>query len=365
MKRSEESRKRTKFLFTLIILTAILCITATYAWFTVQRNVSVSGLRVEVGVEDNMLISLDGDNWTRTITIEDMRQLLGTYEPENTDTVIYQAAKGDNKNYVPTKLMPVSTDGTVEDGKIQFATGRTVGGNKLTDIKLCTEDDIGTEKTVNDKHPFLVFDLYVKNISPNTQNVGNPETFQLNKGSQVVALNDETGLEAAVRVGLVAYENTGNLLDVGSTLRALQPDESDKVAIWEPNYKMHTDAVRNSDSRITANLCDFETQALKIDKVTEGDINDITNGGERVTAVHTNKVKQADNVDGRTQEPATLEATKLTDTSSADFKIDSNSVTKMRVYVWIEGQDPDCVDDALEGKEIEIVLNFAMPITES
>ena len=56
MKRTQKSQKRTKFLFILIILTAILSITATYAWFSTQRDVEIVGMRLNVEVAESMQI---------------------------------------------------------------------------------------------------------------------------------------------------------------------------------------------------------------------------------------------------------------------------------------------------------------------
>jgi len=109
MKRTKKSQKRTKFLFILIVLTAILSITATYAWFSTQRDVELSNLEVKVETAENLQISLDAENWAQSISIDDMKQLYGTQSDEDA----YHADKIQNRNYIPTELLPVSTAGTV------------------------------------------------------------------------------------------------------------------------------------------------------------------------------------------------------------------------------------------------------------
>ena len=43
-----------------MLLTLILAITATYAWFSTQRDIEVSGMRLNVEVAESLQISLDG-----------------------------------------------------------------------------------------------------------------------------------------------------------------------------------------------------------------------------------------------------------------------------------------------------------------
>ena len=103
MKKSQKTQKRTKWLFIILILTAVLSITATYAWFSTQRDVDITGMRLNVEVAESMQISLDGEIWTQSIQIANMRQFYGTYTGTGDGFAIYQAKKpdnGGNLNYV-------------------------------------------------------------------------------------------------------------------------------------------------------------------------------------------------------------------------------------------------------------------------
>ena len=54
--------------------------------------------------------------------------------------------------------------------------------------------------------------------------------------------------------------------------------------------------------------------------------------------------------------------TTTTDGSAGDkLMLAQNSIMKARVYIWLEGQDPDCIDTASTGKSIDIVLGFTKP----
>ena len=133
--KTEESKKRTKFLFILIILTAVLSITTTYTWFTMRGDVELTKLKVNVEAAANMQISLDGENWTQSIEITDMQlQLYGSAKSG-------YKAYSQNSNYIPTGLSPVSTIGELDKltFKPVFVYG-TVKGNNLTDIRRCVEE---------------------------------------------------------------------------------------------------------------------------------------------------------------------------------------------------------------------------------
>ena len=288
MKRTKQSQKKTKFLFILIILTAILSITATYAWFSSQRDVEITGMRLNVEIAENMQISLDGETWAQSITIADMRQFYGTYTGTGDSFKIYQAKKSDdggNKNYVPKELLPVSTIGEVSTGTLQFVTGEVktdaTGILYMEDLDLCSETDvvdttksIGDREALNASHPYLVFDMYLRNVSAQTS-----DALLLNTGSKVwvtastnpssggYATTQEgtgkegTGLEYSVRVGFVPYAATADLTATGDTVRGLAATASsgEKAAIWEPNPLEHTNEVVKNNQRGISSTSQFVT----------------------------------------------------------------------------------------------------------
>ena len=149
MKRSKQSQKKIKMLVFLMLLTVILSITATYAWFSTQRDVEISGMKLNVEVAESLQISLDGEKWTQSIQIANMRQFYGTYGGTQDSFAIFQAksvANGGNENYVPTEMLPVSTAGEVASGKLQFVQGTITtnpdGTSKLTGVTACSETDL-------------------------------------------------------------------------------------------------------------------------------------------------------------------------------------------------------------------------------
>ena len=93
MARTKKSLKKIQGLIFLMLITLIFGITATYAWFSTQRDVEIAGMRLNVEVAESMQISLDGEKWAQSIQIADMRQFYGTYNASG-DGVNFNEARG-------------------------------------------------------------------------------------------------------------------------------------------------------------------------------------------------------------------------------------------------------------------------------
>ena len=69
MGRTKESRKKISSLILLTAFTAVMLIVSTYAWFTSQKDITLSNLRGTVEVAENMEISLDAATWKQEINL--------------------------------------------------------------------------------------------------------------------------------------------------------------------------------------------------------------------------------------------------------------------------------------------------------
>lgn len=359
---------RTKvILYIIIVVFALISITATYAWFSLHRKLYVIGFNVRVEVAESLEISLDGDIWTHSINIEDMRQLYGTYRDRDQSTVALQANQREQRNYIPIEMLPVSTVGNIENGNLVFVTGK-LKNNKLTNIKKCSEADItmganiGTKEDNNDKHPYLAFDIYLRNLSRLTEN-GREDPLQLNEGTTITANEEGTGLEYSTRVAFVKYDQTVDLTAPGFQARAIRANGNESVAIYEPNYKGHTAYTVKNDKRLISTVQEIDTYAIK-DNVggrvpTElEDITDSTNPA--LEKVYTNKAEQAE--ERNMQIPGTTKIQTLKEIDgTTEFGLKPNQTSKVRVYIWIEGQDPDCIDLSSTGKQINATIRLIKP----
>ena len=113
-----------------------------------------------------------------------------------------------------------------------------------------------------------IFNSPVRNVSAKED--GQTDTLILDRNSRVwadttITRGDEgaskanTGLENSARVGFVLYSNNIDInavetggKSVGQQVREIEAGGSEKVAIWEPNYKEHTSYVISNDTRVKA-----------------------------------------------------------------------------------------------------------------
>ena len=364
-KRSQKSLRKIKLLLLLIVLTIILAITATYAWFSSQREVEITGMKINVEVAESMQISLDGEHWVQSITLANMRQFYGTYSVETT----HQANEDDNTNYVPTELLPVSTIGEISSGKLQFMTGEaqmnSTGTTSVT-ANPCSETDLVKTATVsqrengNKSHPYLVFDMYLRNYSRKEA-----DNLRLNTGSRIWVNagrlgtasqegngKEGTGLENCVRVGMVIYENTTQLTSSGETIRGLTSAGTNaKVAIWEPNDKEHIqEVITNSGRGVQANTT-MPTYGIKYSSSVVTIDNVEATSGTNISEQKTMKPEYS-LVSG------TISATNIVDINNEEVKLAGNKITKVRVYIWLEGQDVDCINSASYGDRLQANLKL-------
>ena len=110
--KTKENRKRLHSLILLTAFTAILLITSTYAWFTTQKEVSISNLRGKVEVSEGLQISLDAKTWVQEIDLAD--ETTSLTEVVSDDNGLKIGAYTGNKNQVPAEFVPVSTSGETE-----------------------------------------------------------------------------------------------------------------------------------------------------------------------------------------------------------------------------------------------------------
>lgn len=388
-RRTEKSQKKSKFIFLIILISALISVTGTYAWFSTQRDVEIVGFRINVEVAENLEISLDGEKWTHKIDIFNMRQLYGTFDTTKTyangnsvnlveGVEIHQAKKDEHRNYIPTELLPVSTIGAIDDGNLIFAIGELKNG-ELIEIKKCSETDITVGSTISSKesnntnHPYLVFDMYLKNLSRLTEG---GDVLQINEGAAAYAAAENTGLEFSPRIGFVKYEETVSIhnqdADVGETIREIAPseDDSEDVAIWEPNAKFHIPFVVTNDDRIESRVFAIDTKAVAVTKdgVPKTKITDIRDENETaLETVFTNKPTQNEDWDAISEKDPDerYKTTAVHDLVCIDgetkMKLAPNAISKVRCYIWLEGQDPDCVDLVSTGKELVVSIRLVKP----
>ena len=320
MKKNNKKGKREYRLFYLLILLLLTTITlsvTTYAWFTASKLVRVDLLDVNVKSDGNVEISSDGHVWKPELKMEDIIQARNTYPT--------------SVNQIPEMVEPVSTGGNITNGNLVMfyglVTSNPQGDFILETKKLQDEESNGK----NSKAKYLAFDIFLR-TNKETMLSLTPESQILYKGE---GLN---GIENSVRV---AFINEGNIPSEGniSTIQNSKTSDVNKVYIWEPNYNTHTEfGIKNAKEIYGIN--NIGSNRLNYDGV----IAEIASDKN----ILINKANKGNNPSYFAPVAIDIETTQNFTENVPVFKI-SNGITKLRIYMWIEGQDVDCEDNAAIG----------------
>ncbi len=303
----------------LLFVAATLLISSSYAWFTSNQTVTVSSLNVNVEAKNGLQISTDGTNWKSIIQNEDILNATSTYAT--------------NVNQIPSVLEPVSSAGNVTNGKLDMFYG-TVGTNVDGDYTLATAKQTDVAGVTG---RYITFDLFFK--------VEKDTPVYLSTASGVKAKNGTTsvGLENASRIAFIDQGNTSAGSQI-ATIQALNAGNTASTKLWELNYDVHTAAA-------VANA--YDTYGLTT----------TTTGAARLPyyGVKAN-IDETDNILLTSANNATFFSAVVPSISTVSG-FDANQslvtlkagITKIRVYMWVEGQDVDCENNA-SGSDITFDL---------
>ena len=305
--------KRILLAFLMLMLIAVALSATTYAWFSASTQAVLGDIDVNVTASNGIQISMDATNWKGTLTTEDIKG----------------AAYEGNKNQIPTTLTPVSTIGSQTTGNFEMFDGII---DESGEMPLLTTSAADEEKSTTSEGHYIAFDLFVKSAAD--------RAISLNTGSAVVATNTADPTSPAKDTGLmysarVAFFNQGtDSTNTPAAAIAKSAGTSATQVIWEPNANEHTVYAVNS---LGANGL-MEYYGVKA----EGEDLDVTTSS--TDADHFAKVTTVQSNVGEVP-------------NDTMFNV-SAGITKVRVYMWIEGQDVDCENNASTGTGIKTTINL-------
>lgn len=377
--KSKKNQRKSELnaMFFIILIAAVMFIISTYAWFSTQKNVSITNLRGTVEVAEGLEISLDAEKWYNGITLGE----------EDGQLSITKNAYQGHHNISPSEMLPVSTLGLVgsTDTDLKMLRGNVTNSKELSKI-VETKENI--ESTTDSQFPgYFAFDIFLKN---NSKQSSGDDILQLNYDSSLEIMDASkiaTGLQNTARIAFCKYAGTSEVdasqADIlketaGVGVGAPKAYISD-VAIWEPNADDHVDYIVKNNNKITWSTSDASAYATKtLDDGTKGfdtttkmptyalktsavgqTINDIYmwNGTEanlaRQYTLQTTKTSTTD----YTIKEGVQNLVKATDGTTA-FGIAPNKITRIRVYLWLEGQDVDCINYASHGGGVKVNIGL-------
>jgi len=358
-RRSRKSKRRLNSLFLTLLLTAVLLIMSTYAWFSSNREVEIKDITAKVVAAEGLQISLDAVKWGTSVSVTGA----------NLATAGQTVTSNGTRLCWPEELEPVSTVGETGGGTdVIFKYGLlSDDGANLSDINKAEIATTWDSTNNYSDGKYIAFDVYLKNSSSRTGVGTDIDQLYLNNGSLVrITPKDEanniaggvanTGLENSVRVGFALYSETANFTDSKATIQGL--GGTPKVAIWEPNYDQHISEITSNDTRVSANAS----------FVTLGLTNNTNNGNgivKSATAITGQSQAQDKNIrtGGTVAAGENTEGVAMTDVSTtpAPMTLAPNQIMRLRVYIWLEGQDPDCIDTASTGKQFDTIIKLGKP----
>ena len=370
MKKNSKRNKRIRNLVLICVMSALLLTVGTYAWFIGMQTVKVNSFEVKIAGVDSLMLSMDGKSWSTAIDV--------------TDEETYPAyAKNANEFLKDSKegLKPISTNGVFDTDASRlklFEKGSltaTTGGYRLMASQVdnvTTQVSDGTEYVEGDG--YVAFDLFVMNLSgdayyPEISTPSNEEAIYLTYESKVTAGttgNTSAGIENSVRVAFgqigrvsasafypLGDDDTDKWNTVTGMTCAGSKDTQDKVvvtgicrdaAIWEPNENTHTAAAKKW----------YET-TCKARKAATGENKSFSYETEEskkdCSALTGTLLKQVDTFTDTEKLKSGVDREEI-------FTLAPNSITKIRVYIWIEGQDIDNYDFASLGYSISVNFGF-------
>ena len=380
MKRKNKKNKKKSELsamFFIILVALVMFIISTYAWFSTQKNVSITNLSGTVEVAEGLEISLDAENWANGLK-------LGT---EDGELSIIDNAYNGHHNISPTEMLPVSTLGLVGGSQtdLKMLRGKITNSKELSEIQTMIESETDVSKAT---YPgYFAFDVFLKNSS---KTEGSDDVLQLNYDSSLEILEADkssTGLQNTARVAFAKYNGTSDVMadqatilkeTAGIGVSAATPNITD-VAIWEPNSGDHVQYIVDNNNKITWSEPEKSAYAIK-------QLNNGTKGFDVNTKIPTYALKESsigntiadiykwDGTESNVQRQNVLQTTKKSDSDytikegvqnlvstsdgSSTFGIAANKICRLRIYLWLEGQDVDCINYASHGGGIKVNIGL-------
>ena len=338
-KETRKNRKRRRKLFLALIMILLLVATlgtATYAWFTANRTVTVEAITVNVSTSQGLQISTDAANWKSIVTNNDILNA-------SWDGINNQIPNGEGNT-----MAPVSTIGQTDTntGYMKMFKGTvetdSTTGNNILSASASVENGTGTAKNQGD---FIVFDLFFQSNEAHT-------VYLTSNSSVVYSGATDKGIQNTARV---AFIDEGNVTFATYTPEAAQALHAGTLRmIWEPNYDVHTASGVANASNVYGRTVG-QTGAAKQDYV----------GVKAPIAAATKIPLNSTNSEyfASVTTVGSLAAGIPTSSYISAFPV-VEGVTKIRMYLWIEGQDVDCEDHA-SGSALTYNLQFSIDSSQS
>lgn len=296
----------------MLIVSAIVLTSSTFAWFSMSKEAKVEQMDLTVSSPEGIQISANASAWTANLTLDDL------FNEESTSR--YKAYDG-NANLMPLNLIPVSSafrtfNGTTGTANFFKAVLNDQGRATVTAV---------SQSAGNDNNAGLVaFDIFFK-VANSTKVYFGTSEFKDNSKSDILT---------ALRV---AFQPLGNTTSTeAADAIALKTVSSSTATIYE------VDAKNRSADALAAGNTTGEVTTKYVESTSAADI--------------VNKDSVLTNSANVTPDCTIVRNSAAASEKSFQLKA---GVTKMRVYIWVEGNDIDC-RNSVAGAALSAALKFTI-----
>ncbi|MGE5456031.1 MAG: hypothetical protein ACM3O4_02895 [Ignavibacteriales bacterium] len=337
IKKINLTQTNVRLLVVVAFFTGVLLIVASYAWLSASLNVKVKFLNLSVSSDHGLFISLDGVDFSDSVDI--------SLESVITDL---RRTYPNHTNQWSGGLWPVSSNGIKNPTQNKFDIYKgEINRTKDRLKKRYLNTILMNENEANATNIYIAFDLFLKNVS------GSPKSDNLYLDAASVDFEDEVieddrkamaGIMNSMRFGLLKVGSVSSKSDI-NTIQNIGCNSNCQMIIYEPNSTAHSE---------TSIVSMFEKYGMTIIDGQPSPSYGIIAEGTRL-----------EHMNGQEGTGIPLDAAHFAlqntitegDLENPIFQI-PNGITKVRVYIWIEGQDVDSLETNSRGAAIYITIDF-------
>lgn len=291
----------------MLIVSAIALTSSTFAWFSMSKKATVEQMDLSVTSPEGILVSANANAWTSALTVDQIFPEEGSNDRMN--------AYDGNHNLLPGDLKPVSCAfRRYNDGYPSFY------GGSLNDQGTGRFTLINQRTSTADAAGFVAFDLFIK-LAENKTVYFDESTFEDTSGQKTL-----TSLRVAFQ-----QMQTFPITTDAETITSTNVNGTTKM--------LEVDAINRSDDAAASGKANGKETTYYLDY-------------DGIISVNDDYVLPLS-----TQTSATL-ITGDQNRSAKSFNLNAG-ITKMRIYIWIEGNDIDC-RNSIGGGTLAVNLAFTI-----
>ncbi len=303
----------------MLIVSAIVLTSSTFAWFSMSKQATVESMDLTVSSPEGIQISTNASGWTASLTVDNIFNTV-----KNNEAHRYDAYEGNNNLY-PADLIPVSSafgaanaSGYVNFFKAVLDKDNNASISAVSQLK----DDQNTAG-------LIAFDLFFK--------VAKTTTVYFDK--TVFTDNSNSNILSTLRM---AFTPLGNAASAdATTAQAWNTFTKESTTYFEVNSTLRSaDATERGIGATAQSTSPLYTG---------------TAGSATVGTDNNGVVTSSNYVTGL----GVPSANRFNESSDSMYFTLNTGVTKMRVYIWVEGQDIDCTN-SVSGASLTAALKFTI-----